>query len=297
MLTRLLLAPLVALALLRPLPAPAWEIDGTEVDVELVLAVDVSLSVTPREIEIQRRGYAEAITSPDVMEAVRAGLLGRIAISYMEWAGSGSQRSVIGWTLIETEQDAHAFAQKLLSAPGGTLRRTSISEALAYAAATFDDNGFEGLRKVIDISGDGPNNSGGPVVQARDAALARGITINGLPLMTQEGYGGRWDLEDLDLYYNDCVIGGPGSFVIPVVSWSAFADAVRRKLVMEIADLGPRHGRDRGRDHAARPRPGYDWESEAAQVTRASNPARARYDCLVGEKIWERSLRRYQGTP
>ena len=271
----LLLAPLIALVLAAR-PAPAWEIDGTEVDVELVLAVDVSLSVTPRELDIQRRGYAEAIASPEVMTAIRAGLLGRVAVTYIEWAGAGAQRILVDWTLIEREADARAFAERLRTAPGSSLRRTSISDALSFAAGLFDGNGYTGLRRVIDVSGDGPNNSGRPVVQARDAALARGIVINGLPLMTREGYGGRWDLEDLDLYYTDCVIGGPGAFVIPVTSWDAFAGAVRRKLVLEIA----------GRAPAAQPR-----------IWRTSNPAPGGYDCLIGEKIWNRTFRDGAGTP
>ena len=280
MLTRSALPVLAALALLAAALAPgraaAWEMDGMEVDVELVLAVDVSLSVSPREMEIQRKGYAEAITSPEVMTAVQAGLLGRVAVTYVEWAGGQNQRTVIGWTLIETEDDARAFAERLRTAAGGTLRRTSISNALTYSVAAFDDNGFTGLRRVIDISGDGPNNAGPPVVQARDRALAAGIVINGLPLMTDEGFGSRWHLEDLDLYYTDCVIGGPGAFVIPVTRWSEFASAVRRKLVMEIAGLAPP------------PQP---------RVWRASNPAPGGYDCMIGEKIWDRSRARYQTNP
>jgi len=269
------LAALLALVLL-PRSAPAWEMEGMEVDVELVLAVDVSLSVTPRELDIQRRGYAEAITSPEVMSAVRAGLLGRVAVTYVEWAGHGAQRRLIDWTLIEGEGDAAAFADSLLAAPGASLRRTSISNALSFSARLFEDNGFVGLRQVIDVSGDGPNNSGRPVVQARDEALAAGIVINGLPLMTSEGYGGRWDLPDLDLYYADCVVGGPGAFVIPVRSWDEFAGAVRRKLVLEIAGLTP-------------PRP--------ARIWRASNPAPGGYDCMIGEKIWDRAIWNGGGTP
>ena len=262
--------------LLGPRPAAGWEIDGQEVDVELVLAVDISLSVTPRELQIQRRGYAEAITSPQVLAAVRSGLLGRIAVTYVEWAGEGAQRTLIDWTMIESEADAQAFADTLLEAPGSSLRRTSISNALSYSVRLFDENGFTGLRRVIDISGDGPNNAGRPVVQARDAAVSQGIVINGLPLMTHEGFGGRWDLEDLDLYYTDCVIGGPGAFVIPVRGWDEFANAVQRKLVLEIAGLTP----------PAEPR-----------VWHASAPAPGGYDCLIGEKIWDRAIWGRGGTP
>jgi hypothetical protein len=271
-----LTALLLALVLGAPAPAPAWESAGTEVDVELVLAVDVSLSVSARELDIQRRGYAEAITSPQVMAAVAGGLLGRIAVPYVEWAGRTSQRTVIDWTLIETQADARAFAARLLERPGATRRRTSISAALLHAARSFDDNRFAGLRRVIDVSGDGPNNAGRPVLRARDAVLARGIVINGLPLMTREGFGGRWDIDDLDLYYTDCVVGGPGAFVIPVRDWDAFAGAVRRKLVLEIAGRAPR--------------------AEPAPVPASTAPPR-RTDCLIGEKIWERNRMRFDGTP
>ena len=270
---------LLAAALLAAQPATAgdaprpaqWQPDGIEVDVELVLAVDVSRSVSPNELEIQRRGYAEAITSPEVLEAVRNGLLGRIAVTYMEWAGTWAQRTVVDWTVIETEDDARAFAAALTARFDPTLRRTSISAALLSAAEAFDDNGYDGLRQVIDISGDGPNNEGLPVLEARDTVLARGIVINGLPLMTREGLGSQWHLDDLDAYYRACVIGGPGAFALPVTDWAQFAEAVRRKLVMElVGGPGPRV-----------------WRAQAA--------APGSYDCLIGEKIWERNRRYWDG--
>ena len=260
---------LAALLALLAAPALAWDPSEIEVDVELVLAVDVSRSVSPNELEIQRRGYAEAITSPEVMEAVRRGLLGRIAVLYVEWAGASSQRIVRDWTLIETEADAHAFAQTLTARFDDTLRRTAISSALLYSADLFDDNGFAGLRRVIDVSGDGPNNAGPPVLEARQAVLDRGIVINGLPLMTREGMGSRWHLEDLDLYYRACIIGGPGAFVVPVTDWDQFAAAVRRKLVLELVDAGP-----------------------MLEPVQAEPPAD--YDCLIGEKIWERNRDMWQ---
>ena len=279
MLTNIVLRLAALVAVLWPAAAPAWEVDGQEVDVELVLAVDVSLSITPREMDIQRRGYAEAITSAEVMAAVRGGLLGRIAVSYVEWAGHARQRTVIDWTVIETEADARAFADALLGAPGGALRRTSISDALTFAADSFDDNGFSGMRRVIDISGDGPNNSGRPVTESRDAALAEGIIINGLPLMTKEGYGGRWHLPDLDRYYEDCVVGGPGAFVIPVREWDEFAGAIQRKLVWELVGAPP--------DPQSTPGAARLWRASAAQAAPGPEP----YDCLIGEKIWESLLR------
>jgi Protein of unknown function (DUF1194) len=258
---------LLALAILFAASLPAFAGD-TEVDVELVLAVDVSRSMTRHELEIQRRGYAEALRSPEVLSAVRRGYLGRIALTYIEWSGTYDQRVVLDWTLIASDADAAAFAAKLTAEFDATMRRTSISGALDFAATRFDGNGFDGLRQVIDVSGDGPNNDGRPVEAARDAVLAKGIVINGLPLMTREGMGSEWTLPDLDEYYRSCVIGGPGSFVIPVTDWEEFTVAVRMKLVQDIAGVPP----------------------EPRLVPAAG------YDCLVGEKIWERT-RRYWSEP
>ncbi|MFV0475405.1 MAG: DUF1194 domain-containing protein [Pikeienuella sp.] len=255
---RALLASLVLLC------AATAAAEDVEVDIELLLAVDVSRSMTPRELEIQRRGYAEALAGEEVVSAIRGGLLGRVALAYMEWAGAGSQRLVVGWTLIETREDAEAFAARISAHFDGAMRRTSISGAIAYAAASFENNGFTGLRRVIDVSGDGPNNQGAPVTLARDAALKAGFTINGLPLMTREGMGGQWRLDDLDEYYRRCVIGGPTSFVIPVLEWRHFPTALRRKLVLELADR------------------------RATPVPAQFDPPAEPYDCMAGERIWER---------
>lgn len=251
----------LALLLILPTFLSAQDV---EVDVELFLAVDVSRSMSPAELEIQRRGYAEALTSPQVMEAIENGLLGRIAITYVEWAGEYSQRVVVPWTLLATRQEARAIAHRITARFDAGLRRTSISGALLYAAEDFDGNGFQGLRRVIDVSGDGPNNQGRPVERARDAALAEGFIINGLPLMTQDQLSEIWGIPDLDIYYRHCVIGGPGAFVIPVLAWDQFADAVKRKLVLEIAGL-----------------PARIYPAQLAQ----EQP----YDCLIGEKMWEQN--------
>ncbi|MEM9048719.1 MAG: DUF1194 domain-containing protein [Pseudomonadota bacterium] len=237
-----------------------------EVDVELVLAVDVSRSMSPRELEIQRRGYAEALSSDEVIRVIETGMLGRVAIIYMEWAGTYSQRVIVDWTLVDGPASARSFAEKLTANFDPALRRTSISGGLGFAAKLFTDNGFEGLRQVIDVSGDGPNNQGEPVVPTRDAVLAQGIVINGLPLMTREGMGSQWHLDDLDDYYRECVIGGPMAFVIPVLDWDEFAAAVKRKLVLELAGRAP---------------------PVTPELIQASD-AREGYDCLIGEKIWER---------
>lgn len=239
--------------------------DEIEVDIQLFLAVDVSRSMTPRELEIQRRGYAEALVSEAVIKAIENGLLGRIAITYVEWAGSDSQRTIIDWTLVGDRAGMEDFASQLTVIFNPAMRRTSISGALDHAVESIGANGFTSYRKVVDISGDGPNNQGRPVLQAREDALAEGITINGLPLMTREGMGSQFHLEDLDEYYRNCVIGGPRSFVIPVLEWDAFPEAVRRKLVLELAD---------------KPLP---VRRAAFEVQSPAN-----YNCLVGELIWQR---------
>ncbi|MEQ8700429.1 MAG: DUF1194 domain-containing protein [Bauldia litoralis] len=248
-----------------PRPTPAAEA-GLPVDAELVLAVDVSRSMTPRELEIQRRGYAEALASEEVIATIEAGYHGRVAIAYMEWAGSDSQRLVVDWTLVANRADAEALAAKLTAHFDSSMRRTSISGALDRAATLFDGNGFTAHRQVIDVSGDGPNNNGRPVLHARDQALARGVAINGLPLMTDEGMGAQWHLPDLDRYYFHCVIGGPGAFVVPVHSWDEFPDAVRRKLILELSWTPP-----------AAPEP----TIQPATAVEAD-------DCLIVEHIWER---------
>ena len=182
---------------------------ATEVDIELALMVDVSRSMAPGELELQRRGYAEAISSDEVVGAILNGFTGRIALTYVEWAGNGTNREVIPWTLVDSREVAEEIAAQLRATRSFGMRRTSISGAIRYAMHAIDENDFEGLRRVIDISGDGPNNQGGLVTAARDRALAEGFVINGLPLMTQEG-NSFWTLDDLDLYYEACVIGGTG---------------------------------------------------------------------------------------
>lgn len=238
--------------------------DRVEVDVELFLAVDISRSMQAFELEIQRRGYAEALASDDIWAAIQRGALQRIAVTYVEWAGAGSRREIVPWTLIDTRDDLQRIAKTIAESPVQAMRRTSISSVLGRAAFSIEANSYEGLRRVIDISGDGPNNEGLPVTEARDRATAVGITINGLPLMTYDPYGeySRWGIPDLDAYYRNCVIGGIGAFLIPVTSWEEFPAAVRRKLVLEIAGVEPE------------------------RIWRAQSQT---YDCLIGERLWERN--------
>jgi hypothetical protein len=255
----------VALSALSFAPAAAQE----AVDVELVLAVDVSLSMSFEELKIQRDGYTAALTHPDVINAIRNGLHGKIAVTYFEWAGDSSQYMVVPWTAISSLADAEAVAAKITASPANSARRTSISGGLRYAQDLFAESSFRGLKRVIDVSGDGPNNQGEYVNLARDDIIASGIVINGLPLMTDGGMISSFDVADLDRYYNDCVIGGPGSFMIPVNAWEQFPEAIRRKLVLEIAGD-----------------PGRDWWQDAIESGTAPVMKAAGYDCQVGEKRW-----------
>jgi hypothetical protein len=221
-------------------PLPAYAKDGPhEVDVELVLAVDISYSMDPEEQALQREGYMLAVTSPEILAAIKKGVNGKIAVTYVEWAGATSQDVVVDWHVIEDLASAQAFASKLKGQPIRRLYRTSISGAIDFSVPLFDRNGYQGLKRVIDVSGDGSNNQGRPVVQARDDAVAKGITINGLPVMLNRPNFGYPEVERLDEYYSDCVIGGPGAFVIPIRERNQFADAIRTKILLEIALAPP----------------------------------------------------------
>jgi Protein of unknown function (DUF1194) len=230
-------ATAVALALMAPAAVLAAD---EPVDLELVLAVDISGSVDEVEASLQRQGYVAALADPRVVEAVQFGPLGRIAVTYVEWAGAPHQRTVVDWMLVEDQAGAGALSAAVAEAPMTIGRWTSISGAIDYSAALFDDNGFEGTRKVIDISGDGYNNSGRPPMTARDEAVARGITINGLPIMNDRpNPWGSPPPADLDLYYERFVIGGPGAFTLVAQDFETFGAAILNKLILEIAGLTP----------------------------------------------------------
>ena len=246
----MLLRTLAALFLLLSLMAPGRAAaDGVPVDLELVLAVDVSGSVDPDEADLQRRGYVQAFLNPKVINAIRSGPYGRIAVTYVEWAGDHYQQTVIGWTLLDGRDSIAAFADRLAEGGIGRERWTSISAGLAYASALFENSGYEGTRRVIDVSGDGPNNSGPPVQFIRDAVVEKGITINGLPIINDRPnpWGGE-PPRDLDAYYRNNVIGGPGSFIVVADGFVAFAQAILTKLLLEIAGTAP------PTEHAACPR-------------------------------------------
>lgn len=223
---------------------PAASGAALPVDLELVLAVDVSGSIDEDEAKLQRQGYLAALVDARLMRAIRSGQYGRIAVAYVEWADAYYQRTVVDWTLIFDEKSARAFAARLAAAPLTSAPWTSISGAIDYGAKLFAGNGYEGIRRVIDISGDGRNNRGRPVTAARDEAVARGITINGLPIVNDRlnPWGGPPDPE-IDLYYERHVIGGPGAFVIAAKNFDAFAAAILSKLIMEIAGTTPRESR------------------------------------------------------
>ncbi len=221
------------------------------VDLELILLVDVSGSVDAQEAELQRKGYAEALNNQRVIEAIRTGPMGRIAVTYIEWADDTYQNIIVGWTIIDGPAAAQDFADRLLAAPINTAFWTSIGSAIDFAARQFDGNGAEGVRRVIDISGDGYSNRGRPPGEARDAAVAAGITINGLPILnTRPNPWGGMPPVDLDAYYEQHVIGGPGAFVQVAQDFTSFGEAILSKLVREIAALPAPPDLDRPVRHA-----------------------------------------------
>jgi hypothetical protein len=233
------------------------------VDVELVIAVDVSYSMDPDEQALQREGYILALTAKEFLQALRQGANGKIAITYFEWAGQSDQKVIMPWRLIDGPETADAVAAEIARAPYRRASRTSISGALRFAKPLFNESGYKGLRRVIDVSGDGTNNAGPLVVPMRDEVLAADITINGLPIMLKRPFVGSMDIENLDIYYEDCVIGGPGAFVVPIREREKFIEATRTKLVLEVAGRQPE-----------------------AQVVPASSQA-PRISCTIGEKMWQ----------
>jgi hypothetical protein len=207
------------------------------VDVELVIAVDVSNSMDPEEQALQREGYILGLTSREFLQALRNGSHGRIAITYFEWAAIYDQKIILPWRVIDGPESAAAVTDEIKRTPYRRAPRTSIYGALQFAKPLFNASGYGGLRRVIDVSGDGTNNMGPPVTIMRDEVLAEGITINGLPIMLSRPYGSGTDIPNLDVYYEDCVIGGPGSFVIAIKDREQFKEATRTKLVQEIAGV------------------------------------------------------------
>lgn len=259
---RLVLPWLLALAGVAGLAMPAAA--QTRVDLELVIAVDVSLSMDLDEQRLQREGYVAAFRDEEIHKAIVSGSYGRIAVTYVEWAGAATQNIIIPWTVLDGPAAARAFADRLEKVPITRARFTSVSSALAFSRGLFASSGVHGVRRVIDVSGDGPNNEGVPVLPVRDAVVAAGIVINGLPLILKEPTS-SFDLPDLDQYYAHCVIGGSGAFLIPVRELSEFKLAIRRKLLLEISG----------------------WPLAHLIPAQHTVPSEGEgYDCLIGEKRW-----------
>jgi hypothetical protein len=230
-----------------------------DVDLELVLAADGSGSIDDDELRLQRNGYADAIESPEVLAAIRDGLIGAIAVVYTEWGGERSQHTIVDWHVVRDAASAKVFADKVRREPRQAWGHNSISGAMLYGARLMRDNAHDGARKVIDISGDGPQIGGPPLAPARDAVLAEGIVVNGLVIHRAGGMIGGGSLVD---HYNDEVIGGPGAFVMIAEDKAAFAAAMRAKLIREIAAL-PAPGR-RAAAPALPPAPGSAAEHRVA---------------------------------
>jgi hypothetical protein len=215
------------------------------VDVALVLAADVSRSITTDEFQLQRQGYASGITSPAVIKAIRAGSHGVIALTFIEWAGANEQQIVVDWQMIRDDASARGFADTLLAAPRSFYGRTSISAAIDFAMARLKESGVRTERQIIDVSGDGTSNAGRPLPDALGDAVAAGVTINGLAIINDTGelYGGfsghTHPPGGLPNWYRDNVIGGPGSFLLVANDFEAFSEAMTNKLLNEIAGLRP----------------------------------------------------------
>ncbi len=235
-----------------------------------MLAVDVSLSMDLEEQRLQREGYVAAFRDAEVIKSIMGGPSGRIAVTYVEWAGPGNQQVVMPWTIIDSAASAQDFSRKLEGMGISRARMTSISSALIFSESLFEASGVRGLRRVIDVSGDGPNNAGPPSPHPR-SVVAKGITINGLPIVLKRP-SSFFDLEKLDQYYNDCVIGGAGAFVIPIREPAEFLSATRRKLLLEIA----------GR---------YEPGPRIIHVQAGSDDNDSKADCLAGERRWNRYMR------
>lgn len=301
---------LLALLMLLSFALPANAQDRKEVDMALVMAIDISGSVDPDEARLQRQGYVEAFSDPVIIKAILGGNHGRISVAYFEWSDSYVQKLLIDWTLLDSEAAIRDFTARLARAPISIARRTSISGAIRYAIPLFGRAPFDTDRKVLDISGDGSNNDGGLVTDLRHDALKERIVINGLPIMNDRPNPYGFPSEnDLDRYYLHCVVGGPRSFVEVAVNFEDFPRAVRKKLLQEVADIGPRleYGHDFDIGDLGVP-PGLDGVQLAQSGTRRTAGApedytrfvRPEYElgCDIGERrsreFWQR---RFGVTP
>lgn len=264
---RLALVALLGMTLVAPARAAP-----DEIGVELVLMVDVSRSMGPAEIRLQRRGYAAALASDEVVDAIVNNGAGPVAVTYVEWGSRHFQRVVLPWTLVDGRAAALAAARRIEQDFGRSmkqladvpyhLRQTSISGAIEAGLRELEGNAYVAPRRVIDISGDGPNNDGAAVTAARDAAIAAGVIVNGLPVVDPRPDADP-ESADLDLYFAECVIGGPGAFVLPTRGWSDLGPAVRRKILLELAETS-----------------GSVWQTEGVRGREGRGA-----DCLIGETM------------
>ncbi|MBZ9655258.1 DUF1194 domain-containing protein [Phyllobacterium lublinensis] len=239
-------------------------VSPVKVDVELVLAVDVSYSMEIDELRIQRQGYVDAFHAPALIDAIQSGPVGKIAVTYVEWGGSAVQ--VVPWTLIDGPGTAAQFADALDRQPMSRIPFTSISNTLAFSRELFRINLYQGMRRVVDISGDGPNNAGVPAPIARNLAVAEGIVIDGLPIMLMRQDSAS--IPDLDAYYENCVIGGEGAFLLKITAAGNFANTILRKLTIEI--LGQTIS---------------DMQGSKPPLKRVD--VRGDYNCFIGEEMQE----------
>jgi hypothetical protein len=244
--------------------------DPLAVDLKLVIAVDVSYSMGLEELQLQRTGYVEAFRAPEIVRAVKTGPLGRIAVTYVEWGGKAIQ--ILPWTVIEDLLTAEHFAETLRRQPVRRISFTSISNTLQFARRIIRSSPYRASRRVIDVSGDGPNNAGVPAPIARNNTVAQGIVIDGLPIMLKNAPDSA-SISDIDVYYEKCVIGGEGAFVVKVSDASQFSAAILAKLTAEISGLNV----SSVLQHRMRPR-----------IAKYDEP----YDCLIGEEMQERSIGR-----
>ena len=231
---RTLLMSLVAVAILVPVARAA-----EDVDLLLVLAVDVSRSIDATKFQLQREGYAAAVADPHVLEAIHTGRTGRIGLTFVEWSGVGAQKVVIDWTTIGDTDSAKGFGDRLLEAPRSFADRTSISGAIEFAMGQLDKAPYEATRRTIDVSGDGTNNAGRDVAMLRDEAVAKGITINGLVILSDNPMSWNPDHTNppggLANYYRNNVVGGPSAFVMVAENFNSFGQAIIKKMIAEVA--------------------------------------------------------------
>ncbi len=223
---------------------PATAAAAEQVDLLLVLAADVSRSVDNAKFQLQREGYAAAISDPRVLDAIRSGRNGRVGLTFVEWSGAGSQRVLIDWTTIGDAETARGFGDRLLEAPRSFADRTSISGAIEFAMGQLARAPYESARRTIDVSGDGTNNAGRDVTLARDEAVAQGVTINGLVILSETPLAWNPDHTNppggLQNYYRNNVIGGPGAFVLVAENFNSFGQAIVKKMIAEVAQAGAR---------------------------------------------------------